>query len=81
MATYQQAKVNTTASHQKNHNLAYGAVGAVAGLAGGALLMHEGHKVGMFAMAPVAHAVAYQSSWLILLVYFRGALEERQTQI
>ena len=30
----------------KNHNMAYGAAGAVAGLAGGALLMHEGHKVG-----------------------------------
>ncbi|THX74915.1 hypothetical protein D6D05_06760 [Aureobasidium pullulans] len=33
--------------HQKkNHNgLAYGAMGAAAGLAGGALLMHEGHEV------------------------------------
>ena len=31
----------------KNHNMAYGAAGAVGGLAAGALLMHEGHKVGM----------------------------------
>ena len=31
--------------------MAYGAGGAVAGLAAGALLMHEGHKVGMFAVA------------------------------
>ncbi|KAG9997913.1 hypothetical protein KCU78_g16706, partial [Aureobasidium melanogenum] len=30
---------------KKNHNLAYGAMGAAAGLAGGALLMHEGHEV------------------------------------
>lgn len=28
-----------------NHNLMYGAMGAAAGLAGGALLMHEGHEV------------------------------------
>ena len=35
--------------HEKKsggHGLAYGAMGAVAGLAGGALLMHEGEKVG-----------------------------------
>jgi hypothetical protein len=30
---------------KKNHNVAYGAMGAAAGLAGGALLMHEGHEV------------------------------------
>jgi hypothetical protein len=30
---------------KKNHNLAYGAMGAAAGLAGGALLMHEGEEV------------------------------------
>ncbi|KAL9064904.1 MAG: hypothetical protein Q9161_008578 [Pseudevernia consocians] len=46
-ATYQQTEVVTQAPQQKNHNLAYGAGGAVAGLAAGALLMHEGHKVGM----------------------------------
>lgn len=47
-STYQQSEVITQAPQQKNHNLAYGAGGAVAGLAAGALLMHEGHKVGMF---------------------------------
>ena len=45
-SSYQQTEVITQAPQQKNHNLAYGAGGAVAGLAAGALLMHEGHKVG-----------------------------------
>ncbi|CAD6593340.1 MAG: hypothetical protein ASARMPREDX12_007094 [Alectoria sarmentosa] len=44
-STYQQSEVITQAPQPKNHNLAYGAGGAVAGLAAGALLMHEGHKV------------------------------------
>lgn len=47
--TYQATQVTTqtaAAPKQKNHNLAYGAAGAAAGLVGGALLMHEGHKVG-----------------------------------
>lgn len=44
-STYQQTEVISQAPQQKNHNLAYGAGGAVAGLAAGALLMHEGHKV------------------------------------
>lgn len=30
------------------HGMAYGVAGAAAGLAGGALLMHEGHKIGMY---------------------------------
>lgn len=42
----QQGAAPAAAPAVKNHNLAYGAAGAVAGLAGGALLMHEGHKVG-----------------------------------
>ena len=46
--TYQQTEVITEAPKKKDHSLAYGAGGAVAGLAAGALLMHEGHKVGMF---------------------------------
>ena len=52
-STYQQSEVitQTQAPQKKNHNMAYGAGGAVAGLAAGALLMHEGHKVGMFAAA------------------------------
>lgn len=50
-STYQQTEVVTQAPQQKNHNLAYGAGGAVAGLAAGALLMHEGHKVGMLTTA------------------------------
>ena len=47
-STYQQTEVITQAPQKKDHNLAYGAGGAVVGLAAGALLMHEGHKVGMF---------------------------------
>ena len=45
---YQQTQTvtQTPAPAAKNHNLAYGAAGAVGGLAAGALLMHEGHKVG-----------------------------------
>ena len=31
---------------QQGHGMAYGAMGAAAGLVGGALLMHEGEKVG-----------------------------------
>ena len=52
-STYQQSEVitQTQAPQKKNHNMAYGAGGAVAGLAAGALLMHEGHKVGMFDVA------------------------------
>ena len=47
-STYQQTEVITQAPQKKDHSLAYGAGGAVAGLAAGAFLMHEGHKVGMF---------------------------------
>ena len=47
-SSYQQTEVITQVPEKKNHNLAYGAGGAVAGLAAGALLMHEGHKVGMY---------------------------------
>ena len=50
-STYKQSEVITQAPQQKNHNMAYGAGGAVAGLAAGALLMHEGHKVGTFTRA------------------------------
>lgn len=39
--------LDAKAPQQKNHNMAYGAGGAVAGLAAGALLMHEGEKVSM----------------------------------
>lgn len=45
-STYQQTEVITQAPQKKDNSLAYGAGGAVAGLAAGALLMHEGHKVG-----------------------------------
>lgn len=44
--SYQQTTVATPAPAPKNHNLAYGAGGAAAGLVAGALLMHEGEKVG-----------------------------------
>ena len=51
-STYQQTEVITQTPKKKDHSLAYGAGGAVAGLAAGALLMHEGHKVGTF-VSPV----------------------------
>lgn len=59
-STYQQTEVISQAPQQKNHNLAYGAGGAVAGLAAGALLMHEGHKVGTFARAPATPVTAFR---------------------
>ena len=59
-STYQQTEVSSQAPQQKNHNLAYGAGGAVAGLAAGALLMHEGEKVGMFKMAPTTPVTAFR---------------------
>ena len=45
---YQQAPAPTQAAAPaaKNHNMAYGAAGAVGGLLAGGLLMHEGEKVG-----------------------------------
>lgn len=45
---YEQTQVTQTNTQPKakNHNFAYGAAGAAAGLVGGAMLMHEGHKVG-----------------------------------
>ena len=58
-STYQQTEVITQAPQQKNHNLAYGAGGAVVGLAAGALLMHEGHKVGMFTAALADHVLFF----------------------
>ena len=64
-STYQQSEVITQAPQQKNHNLAYGAGGAVAGLAAGALLMHEGHKVGTFTPAPSIPLLAHHELYLI----------------
>lgn len=77
-STYQQTEVVTQAPQQKNHNLAYGAGGAVAGLAAGALLMHEGHKVGMFPTALAIPVLAFKGPGLILSSYDRGALGGRQ---
>ena len=34
---------------KESHGMAYGAMGAAAGLVGGALLMHEGEKIGELA--------------------------------
>lgn len=78
-STYQQTEVISQAPQQKNHNLAYGAGGAVAGLAAGALLMHEGHKVGTFTTALAILVLASESPWLISTSYDRGTLGERQT--
>ena len=65
-STYQQSEVITQAPQQKNHNLAYGAGGAVAGLAAGALLMHEGHKVGMSTSAPSARLQRTMTNGFVL---------------
>ena len=46
--SYQQAQ----APAPKNHNMAYGAAGAAGGLLAGAVLMHEGDKVGRCHVLP-----------------------------
>lgn len=73
-STYQQTEVITQAPQKKDHSLAYGAGGAVAGLAAGALLMHEGHKVGMFIQAFTSDMLVCNRLWLIISPYDRGAL-------
>ena len=72
--TYQQTEVITQAPQKKDHSLAYGAGGAVAGLAAGALLMHEGHKVGMFVWTSTRDILVLNGPWLIFSIYDRGAL-------
>lgn len=51
---YQQQSYGSQPPQQQSHTGRNVALGAVAGLAGGALLMHEGHKVGeLFIAHPV----------------------------
>ena len=79
--TYQQTEVITQAPQKKDHSLAYGAGGAVAGLAAGALLMHEGHKVGMSIQSLAGCMLASNGLWLMVSIHDRGALGKRQGKI
>ena len=54
-STYNANNVRVEEQQKKSHNYGGVALGAVAGLAGGALLMHEGEKVRKYSEQPLKH--------------------------
>lgn len=68
---YQQQTYGSQPPQQKSHTGRNVALGAAAGLAGGALLMHEGHKVGE-SMSSVTNHLSHK------LTNHRGTLRRRQ---